>query len=304
MQAGVVPRKDCRLAYRCSVCPFDRALRRVAAENRRIRLNGGRPCGRRGAIETWQDRLRRLPSRLQPCVHHLVGRIPFRACTADYLCRRCEFDQYFAEEFRVAAVPVAVAELAVEGLRIPQGFYLHPGHVWLEPGEGGEVRLGLDDFAWRLLCPERIEAARTGERLRRGRTAFRALREGREIPFASPVEGVVTAVNPAVRERAGKEVSDPYGTDWVLRAQATDLAAALSRLKLGEDAARHLAAECRRLSFLLSERGGLLAADGGLLDWQLLPGAVAGRWEEIAGRFFRRERKRKGPVWQRTPSGD
>ncbi|MEJ5360179.1 MAG: hypothetical protein WHT06_16075 [Desulfobacterales bacterium] len=294
MQAGVVPRKDCRLSYRCAGCPFDRALRRVAEENRKSRLKGERPCGRRGAIEAWQDRLRRLPARLRPCVHHLAGRIPFRACTADYLCRRCEFDQYFAEEFRVETVPVAVAELAVEGLRIPQGFYLHPAHVWLEPGEGGEVRLGLDDFAWRLLSPEQIAAPRAGERLERGRPAFRARRGNREIPFPSPVDGVVTAVNPAVRERSGKGEADPYDADWVLTAQAAGLPAALGRLEVGEAAARHLAADCRRLSSFLAERGGLLAADGGLLDWRVAPSVVEALWEDLGGLFFppRPEKKR------------
>lgn len=294
MQAGVVPRKACRLDYRCAGCPFDRALQRVAEENRKLRLQGERPCGRRGAIEAWQDRLRRLPARLRPCVHHLAGRIPFRPCTADYLCRRCEFEQYFAEEFLVETVPVAVAELAVEGLRIPQGFYLHPGHVWLEPGEGGEVRLGLDDFAWRLLSPERIEAPRAGVRLRRGRPAFRVLRGSREISFPSPVDGVVTAVNPAVGERAGKGEADPYDTDWVLRAQAAGLPSALARLAVGEAAAEHIAADCRRLSSILAERGGLLAADGGLLDWQALPPVAEALWDELAEIFFpaRPEKKR------------
>ena len=301
MQAGVVRRKSCTRGYRCGGCAFDRALGRVAEENRRLACRGERLAGKRGTIEPWQDRLRRLPFRLRPCVHHLAGRIPFRACTGDYRCRRCEFDQYFAEEFRVVLVPQAVAPLAVEGLQIPQGFYLHPAHVWLEPGEGGEVRLGLDDFGWRLLCPERVEAPLAGTRLARGRPAFVLRRGARRLSLPSPVDGVVTAVNPALRERPGGKGPDPYVADWVLRAQAADLAAALSRLRVGPAAAEHLGSECRRLATFLAARRGLLAADGGFLDWQALEGVAEEHWEELACFFFRPGSKRKGPALRQAP---
>ncbi len=301
MQAGVVQRKFCTRGFRCRECPFDRALGRLAAENRRLACRGERPAGGRGRIEPWPDRLRRLPVRLRPCVHHLAGRIPFRACTGDYRCSRCEFDQYFAEEFRVFSALQAVAPLAVEGLKIPQGVYLHPGHVWLEPGEGGEVRLGLDDFAWKVLCPKRVETPLTGARLARGRPAFVLHRGARRLALSSPLDGVVTAVNPAMRERTAGCAPDPYAADWVLRAQADDLSAALSRLHVGPAAAAHLGAACRRLADFLAARRGPLAADGGFLDWKALPELLEPFWEELARSFFLAGSKRKGPALRQAP---
>ena len=40
MQAGVVKKKECRVNYRCQICPFDRALRRAAGANISLRLEG------------------------------------------------------------------------------------------------------------------------------------------------------------------------------------------------------------------------------------------------------------------------
>jgi hypothetical protein len=54
MQAGVVKHKVCALAYECAECRFDRALRRIASENRTRRLQGELPPGRRGAMVDWQ----------------------------------------------------------------------------------------------------------------------------------------------------------------------------------------------------------------------------------------------------------
>ena len=79
MQAGVVPCKKCEIDYHCEACQYDRALRRAARENREIRQQGRRPAGKRGKIAFWKDRLRELPVWKQSCLHHMKGRIEFRA---------------------------------------------------------------------------------------------------------------------------------------------------------------------------------------------------------------------------------
>ncbi|MGD8763765.1 MAG: hypothetical protein PVG87_15755, partial [Desulfobacteraceae bacterium] len=48
MQAGVVRRKDCRTDFDCTACRFDSVMRRVAADNQRIREEGRMPKGKRG----------------------------------------------------------------------------------------------------------------------------------------------------------------------------------------------------------------------------------------------------------------
>ena len=53
----------------------------------------------------------------------------------------------------VHAVVKPVSTLDIHGFKIPQGYYLHRGHAWVKIEEDREVRVGMDDFALRLLGP-------------------------------------------------------------------------------------------------------------------------------------------------------
>ncbi|MGD9285845.1 MAG: hypothetical protein PVG68_19405, partial [Desulfobacterales bacterium] len=54
MQADVVPHKFCRFEYQCAACAYDRAMRRVAAENKRLKEQDKIPIGKRGRIVFWK----------------------------------------------------------------------------------------------------------------------------------------------------------------------------------------------------------------------------------------------------------
>jgi hypothetical protein len=122
MQAAVVRRKACEIDYHCESCRFDRALGRVARENKKLRPQGKAPTGKRGKIVFWKDRLRELSAGQQPCLHHMKGRIDFRTCTHDYQCGNCEFDQYFSDQYTVHAVVRPVDVLNIKGLKKPHGY--------------------------------------------------------------------------------------------------------------------------------------------------------------------------------------
>ena len=112
MKAGVVSRKVCKNDYECPSCRFDRALGRAAEENLMVRRRGESLKGPRSRIVSWKKRLRELPAWKQPCIHHLKEKIEFRACNNDYNCRRCEFDQYFHDQYSVnAAVRCSITHL-------------------------------------------------------------------------------------------------------------------------------------------------------------------------------------------------
>jgi hypothetical protein len=192
MQAGAVLKKTCTLSYECHECRFDKALREAVKENYRRRDQGEPPTGRRGQLVFWKDKLRERPPWKQPCVHAMKGRIDFRTCTHNYHCGDCEFDQFFQDQFAVHAVMKPIDLLTVKGVDIPQGYYLHPGHTWLKLEEDGEVRVGLDDFARRVLGP-----------MDRNRNAP----DGKSRHSAS-------AGCPGVSKRRGGPRSHPLSAEW------------------------------------------------------------------------------------------
>lgn len=288
MQAGVVPCKMCQRDFDCRECAFDLALRRVVRENEARKRNGMPPAaGRRAAIVSWQEQLSRLPLLRRSCLHHMKGRIAFRACTGDYLCGSCDFDQYFNDQYAVFARVRPVSTLNIHGVRLPQGVYLHPGHCWVSLEEEETVRIGLDDFSLRVLAPlDRVEAPLIGKRLNQSHPAIGLHRGERHAWALAPVDGVVTEVNPRLREEGVSAGADGYADRWVLRAHAPALRKSLRGLMIGEQASAFMQTEIERLFRMVEEKAGPLAADGGELGSDIYGHLPQLGWDELAAAFL------------------
>jgi glycine cleavage system H lipoate-binding protein len=288
MQAGVVPKKFCRIDYQCAACAYDRAMRRIATENQLLKEKCRIPGGKRGRIVFWKDKLRELPAWKQPCLHHMIGHIEFRSCTHDYQCANCEFDQYFSDQFAVHAVVQPVDVLDIKGFKIPHGFYLHPGHTWVKIEEGSTVRIGLDDFALRLLGPlDQIQAPLMGKQLEQGRQDISLRREENDAALLSPVSGVVTDINAELRERGSGADKDPYSESWILRLHCANLRQDLKNLMIGDQAGEFIDQEVDRLYAVIEETAGPLAADGGYLGNDIFGNLPQIGWQKLTREFLR-----------------
>lgn len=288
MQAGVVRQRYCTRDFDCPACRFDRALRHVADENRRLQAAGRQPVGRRGKISCWREKLKARPLARQPCVHYMKGRIDFRSCTHAYRCGDCDFDQYFQDQYAVYADIRAVDVLELEGIQVPQGYYLHAGHTWVKLEEGGMVRIGIDDFARRLLGPpDRIEAPLMGQRVSQGRPAIGVHRGPFQTELVSPISGVVTDINPDLRTQGGKAHSAPYTDGWILRLHADALRQELPHLMMGHDAGDFYDQEVSRLYREIETVTGPLATDGGQLSDDLYGNLPDMDWQRVTQLFFR-----------------
>ncbi len=288
MQAGVVKTKMCRRAFDCTDCRFDKALRHLAEENHERSSAGAAVPGRRGRIVYWADKLRALPAKRRPCLHHLKGRIGFRACTNDYLCSNCEFDQYFQDEYTVHAVLKPVGMKDVQGIKIPQGIYLHRGHTWVGMASGGQVRIGLDAFAARLLGPmDRIDLPLMGKPLQRDQVGIRMNRGDLKTGLLAPVSGVVTAFNPKISSDPAVLPADPYGNGWLLMVQPDRLREELPTLQMGTEATAFIETEIEHLYQAVETHLGPLAADGGNLADDILGQLPPTCWAEMARQFLK-----------------
>jgi glycine cleavage system H lipoate-binding protein len=287
MQAGVVRRKHCTIDYHCEACRFDRSMRRVARENSRMRQQGNSATGKRGRIVFWKDRLRDLPAWKQPCLHHMKERIDFRACTNDYQCVNCEFDQYFSDQYTVHAVVRPVDVLDIKSFKLPHGYYLHRGHAWVKIEERSTVRIGLDDFALRLLGPlDRIEAPLMGKELVQDRDDILLNRDANTARVQSPVNGVVTDINPELREKGSLANQDPYTRGWVMRLHSSTLRQDIKNLMIGEQAEEFLDGEIDHLYRVIEEEAGPLATDGGYLGDDIYGNLPGASWQKLTRIFL------------------
>lgn len=231
--------------------------------------------------------MKTLPHSQRPCLHHLKGRIPFKPCTNDYVCGTCEFDQYFFDEYTVHAVVRPVEIMEVEGFRVPQGYYLHRGHTWVKVEEGSSVRIGMDDFALRLLGPlDHVEAPLLGKVVNQNEPDVTVCRGQCRAKLLSPLSGVITAVNPKLREQGSLANDDPYAQGWVMTLHPQNLRKEIKGLMIAHQSAEFLKQEVRRLHDLIEEVHAPLAADGGYLGKDVFGAMPQLGWERLTRSFL------------------
>ena len=286
-QAGIVRKKECNKNYFCAECHFDRVMKRAAKENREHRQDGIRPAGKRAKIISWKERLNSMPLAKKPCIHHMKGRIEFRPCTNEYRCSNCDFDQYFNDQFSVHAVIHPVSVLNVSGFNVPQGYYFHRGHTWVKMEEDSSVRVGVDDFALRLMGPlDNIEAPLMGKKVTRNEASIFVKRGGHSASILSPVSGVVMAVNPELRENGSLANSSPYSDGWVMKVQPDNLRTDLKELMINRETDKFISGQADMLYNLVEEVSGPLAADGGDFTSDIFGSLPQLGWKRLTAVFL------------------
>lgn len=285
-QAQVVKQKVCNRDFACQTCPYDRALRKQAAVNAARKDRSS--TSPRDRIETWQDRLRQLPVLQRPCIHTMRGEITFRPCTENYLCAECDFHQYFQDIYSVHIVLSPIDLLECRGFHIPQGYYLHPGHSWIKMEGEDMVRVGLDEFALKLLGPlDSIDIPVLGKRLHQDQPGFILRRGEHAMAVLAPISGVITDVQTELGLDPAQALADPYGQGWLVRVKASSLRLELPRLILGAESADFLGQSVHRVFSLIEEQYGPLAADGGDLAPDLAGQLPGMSWNRLAETVLR-----------------
>lgn len=287
MQAGVVPRKFCDMDYNCPECRFDRVMSHTAHENEILKQAGKVPKGKKGKIQFWKNRLKLLPISKRPCIHHMKGRIEFRSCTNEYRCGNCDFDQYFQDQYSVHAVINNVDVMEIMGFKIPQGYYFHRGHTWAKIEGGSSVRVGLDDFALRLVGPlDSIVAPLMGKEVKQGRADISITRGNHQTKLLSPISGVVIDVNNGLRELGSIANNDPYTGGWIMRVKSDDLRHELRDLMISKETEDFIEGQVEQLYRVIEETTGPMATDGGELGNDILGNMPQLGWDRITRLFL------------------
>jgi glycine cleavage system H lipoate-binding protein len=290
MQAGVVAKKDCKNDFSCTTCRFDKTMRDVCKNNLELLANGVKLETRKQKLVYWREKLIGQPLYNRPCIHHMKGHIEYKNCLKKYHCIDCEFDQYFHDQFKVYTVVKPVEFNNINGVTLPSGYYLHSGHTWVKIEDNNNVRIGVDDFASRLLGKfDRIEAPLTGKEVFQGKPGLKAWRDGNLVEFKSPVNGVVTESNPVIRNSSSIVNKAPYTDGWVMRVHCKNLKKDLRKLLFMDNNIAFMEQEMENLMEVLEDETGLMAADGGNLGNDLYGNAPGLSWDKLVKKFIGRD---------------
>jgi CheY-like chemotaxis protein len=137
---------------------------------------------------------------------------------------------------------------------IPGGALISSGHCWASLSDDGTARIGLDDFASKLLGRiESIELPETGTTVSAGDPLFSAVQNGRRVRFKSPLSGKVTKINASLADDAGRLADMSYGTNWLCIVEGSNLDDEVPLLKIGKSAVKLLQDDIDRLREILKK---------------------------------------------------
>jgi glycine cleavage system H lipoate-binding protein len=190
--------------------------------------------------------------------------------------------QTAAREAGPRVVPSMVA-----GFQVPDNVRYHPGHTWALSESPDLVRVGMDDFASKLVGKiERIALPQRGRWIRQGQKLMTIFRDGKSVDMVSPIEGTVSDINEAVIKDPKLALSDPYGNGWLISVQAPDAKTSFRNL-LGGALARWWTEESAlRLQQRMPMAIGALAQDGGVAVDDLTAHMPDQDWAVITKEFF------------------
>ena len=198
----------------------------------------------------------------------------------------------FAEQLQPArqtsAAPRPIPNL-VNGFQVPDHLRYHPGHTWALSESPNLVRMGMDDFASKLIGKvESISLPQRGQWIRQGQKILSFKKNGVAVEMVSPIEGSVSDVNEAVLANPEAARQDPYGEGWLLTVQSPDAKTNFRNLMSGALARTWMEeAVTRLLKRLPAPTGALaLAQDGGVATDELAAGVPAQEYKTITQEFF------------------
>jgi glycine cleavage system H lipoate-binding protein len=273
MQAGVVEFKACNNFYDCTSCKYDLGMRKQVQRGKQI---------------SWQDAMRSRPDIHRLCRHSLTNRIPSRACAYDYRCATCDFDQFFEDVWSRKTKSLPAGMHQVKGFDVPSSYYFHQGHGWARIESGGFIRVGLDDFTYKLLGRmDALELPLTGRELNQGTAAWGLRRDRDQAQVQSPVDGVVVDVNATLRDTPQLANTAPYSDGWLFTVHHPNLKKAMQDLMTDEASLDWISGEVATLERMIEDIAGPLAADGGLLQTDIYGNMPDLGWDKLTKTFLK-----------------
>jgi glycine cleavage system H protein len=172
------------------------------------------------------------------------------------------------------------------GVAYHRAAYHAPNHTWLLPRGSGELAVGIDDLARRILpSATAVELPRPGTEFHRG-DPVAVIRAGKlAVQIGAPVDGTVIAVNRSVRRNPALVMDESYAAGWLFTLAPAD--GGYMRFPHGDEAAEWMRLERSRLARFVECELGIAAADGGELAAPTPALLGDESWRKLAWAFLR-----------------
>jgi CheY-like chemotaxis protein/glycine cleavage system H lipoate-binding protein len=175
---------------------------------------------------------------------------------------------------------------------IPGGVFISQGHCWVSMEQDGNVKVGIDDFAKKLIGKvDAIEFPNLGMVVKMGQPLFTVKQGNKSITFNSPVSGKVIKLNKPLQYDIELLNVTPYDSNWVCELDAEDIDTELKNLRIGktavsfyQDDIEHFV-ELRKKSLKPVKEG---EYENGEIYYGELEALDEPNWNKVSSEFFKR----------------
>ena len=173
-----------------------------------------------------------------------------------------------------------------EWFSLPEEIYYHLGHSWAAPGGRNLVKVGIDDFAQKLVGKiNAIHVPGIGSTITQGDTGWSLEVDSKKIDMLSPVDGRVVAINERIVGSPGDINKYPY-VSWLMKVESANFPSNKKQLLSGSFAGKWMEEVRENLLSRMSYNLGLVYQDGGLLVDGMARSLDKEKWDEIVKEFF------------------
>ncbi len=284
MDAGVVSFKLCNNNFNCLTCNFDKGMYKKAQDESSGKVQVKQD---KQPTEVWMKKLLALPASQRKCRYMLNGAVAHKICPNAFQCGECTFDQMMQDRVpptgasRLQDIPL------VGGFGQPEGYYYHRGHSWAVTEFGGRVRVGLDDFAQRVVGEiEGLVLPKVGQKISPGAPGLSLKRKKQEVQVLAPIDGTITHINNKVIAHPELLNQEPYQDGWLFVVEPNALKNDLKGLLYGKEANQWLLEEKDRLVTHIQTDIGATALDGGMPAHDFAGHLRGKKWARFARQFL------------------
>jgi len=283
MESGAVTYKLCNNHYQCNTCQFDMAMANRVEKQKEQELDMTTPKKPVRVVSHWTEEFRNLPASERKCRYMLMGEVSYKVCPNSFRCGECAFDQMMQEKMSERHV-LDPKDLVLEsGFYIDEHYSYYRNHMWLKLERNGKYRVGLDDFAGRLLGElDHIHIPGPGRKVGAGEFFWSAQHEYGDLEFASPLEGIIDGVNYDAVIDPSLITSDPYGKGWLMLIEPENIRKATGNLFQSSEARAWMAEESKMLNTSLHDSSTATVHDGAIASDNIAKNIKKEEWRVLA----------------------
>lgn len=167
----------------------------------------------------------------------------------------------------------------IGGFRLPENLSYHLGHTWALSESPTLVRVGMDEFAAKLIGKiDALALPARGTWVRQGQKFATITRDGKTMNLVSPIEGTVADINDAAIADPETARKDAFKSGWFMTVQSPDQKINFRNLLNGNLARRWMEEAAMRMHPAYAQDGGEAVDDFAV--------AAGKDWEAAAKEYF------------------